>query len=114
MMNWQGVLGFVNQKPKLQQSITNLKEFFYSVTIYTCSSVISQLPQQGEYLRLRFNNNRVPQLKFERVDISDTDSPRCIFSKDTHIDISCPPNQVDIGNNQYQSMEVTNMTFFGV
>jgi hypothetical protein len=38
----------------------------------------------------------LPHLKLERVDISDTDSPKCIFSKDTHIDISHPQNQVDI------------------
>jgi hypothetical protein len=41
-------------------------------------------------------NMLLPQLKFERVDISDTDSPKCIFSKDAHSGISHPPNQVDI------------------
>jgi len=35
-------------------------------------------------------------LKFERVDISDIDHPKCIFSNDTQIDISHPQNQVDI------------------
>ena len=33
----------------------------------------------------------LPHLKFERVDISDIDPPRCIFGKDTL-------NQVDIDN----------------
>jgi ABC-type branched-subunit amino acid transport system ATPase component len=28
-------------------------------------------------------NMLLPHLKFERVDINDTDSPKCIFSKDT-------------------------------
>ena len=37
-----------------------------------------------------------PHLKFERVDISDTDHPKCIFSQDTHSGISHPQNQVDI------------------
>jgi hypothetical protein len=41
-------------------------------------------------------NMLLPQLKFERVDISDTDSPRCIFSKDTQSGISYHPTQVDI------------------
>jgi predicted ATP-binding protein involved in virulence len=41
-------------------------------------------------------NMLLPQLKFERVDISDTDSPKCIFSKDTHTGISHPPNEIDI------------------
>jgi hypothetical protein len=41
-------------------------------------------------------NMLLPQLKFERVDISDTDSPKCIFSKDTRSGISHPENQVDI------------------
>jgi hypothetical protein len=27
-------------------------------------------------------NTLLPHLKFERVDISDTDSPKCLFSKD--------------------------------
>ncbi len=36
----------------------------------------------------------LPHLKFERVDISDTDSPKCIFSKDIHG--AHTPNQVDI------------------
>jgi predicted ATP-dependent endonuclease of OLD family len=38
----------------------------------------------------------LPHLKFERVDISDTDHPKCIFSQDTHGGISHPQNQVDI------------------
>ena len=38
----------------------------------------------------------LPHLKFERVDISDTDHPKCIFSQDTHSGISHPQNQVDI------------------
>ncbi|MRN61705.1 MAG: hypothetical protein FIO03_06635 [Nitrosopumilales archaeon] len=29
-------------------------------------------------------------MKFEKVDISDTDSPKCIFSKDTHNGMFCP------------------------
>jgi hypothetical protein len=41
-------------------------------------------------------NMLLPQLKFEGVDISDTDFPKCIFSKDTQSGISHPPNQVDI------------------
>jgi hypothetical protein len=41
-------------------------------------------------------NMLLPHLKFERVDISDTDHPKCIFSQDTHIGISHPQNQVDI------------------
>jgi hypothetical protein len=35
-------------------------------------------------------NMLLPHLKFERVDISDTDSPKCIFSKDNHSGISHP------------------------
>jgi predicted ATP-dependent endonuclease of OLD family len=31
-----------------------------------------------------------------RVDISDTEDPKCIFSQDTHSGISHPQNQVDI------------------
>lgn len=38
----------------------------------------------------------LPLLKFERLNISDTDSPKCIFSKDTQSGISHSPNQVDI------------------
>jgi predicted ATP-dependent endonuclease of OLD family len=38
----------------------------------------------------------LPHLKFERVDISDADSPGCIFSRDTQSGISHPQNQVDI------------------
>lgn len=41
-------------------------------------------------------NTLLPHLKFERVDISDTDSPKCIFSKYTQGGISHPQNQVDI------------------
>ncbi|MDP9287457.1 MAG: hypothetical protein M3P08_04585 [Thermoproteota archaeon] len=41
-------------------------------------------------------NMLLPHLKFERVDISDSDSPRCIFSRDTQSGISHPQNQVDI------------------
>jgi hypothetical protein len=38
----------------------------------------------------------LPHVKFERVEISDTDSPKCIFSKDIHGRISHHSNQVDI------------------
>jgi hypothetical protein len=38
----------------------------------------------------------LPHLKFEKVDLSDTESPKRIFSKDTHGGISHPLNQVDI------------------
>ncbi len=41
-------------------------------------------------------NMLLPHLKFERVDISDPDYPKCIFSKDAQSDISHPQNQVDI------------------
>jgi hypothetical protein len=41
-------------------------------------------------------NLLLPHLKFEGVDISDTDTPKCIFSKDTQSGISHSPNQVDI------------------
>ena len=48
----------------------------------------------------------LPHLKFERVDISDTDYPKCIFSKDTHSDISHPQNQVDIDELSRGEIEV--------
>jgi hypothetical protein len=38
----------------------------------------------------------LPHLKFERVDIRDSDSPTCIFSRDTRSGTSHPQNQVDI------------------
>lgn len=38
----------------------------------------------------------LPQLKFEKMDLTDTDSPQCIFSKDIRSAISHSPNQVDI------------------
>jgi ABC-type branched-subunit amino acid transport system ATPase component len=41
-------------------------------------------------------NMLLPHLKFEREDISDTDSPKCIFSKDTQSGNSHSTNQVDI------------------
>jgi predicted ATP-binding protein involved in virulence len=41
-------------------------------------------------------NLMLPHLKFEGVEISITDSPKCIFSKDILNDISHPQNQVDI------------------
>jgi predicted ATP-dependent endonuclease of OLD family len=41
-------------------------------------------------------NMLLPHLKLERIDISDTDVPKCIFSKDIHNGISHPPDQVDI------------------
>jgi energy-coupling factor transporter ATP-binding protein EcfA2 len=41
-------------------------------------------------------NMLLPHLKFERVDISDTDHPKCIFRHDTHSGISHPQNKVDI------------------
>ncbi len=41
-------------------------------------------------------NMLLPHLKFERVDISDTDHPKCIFRQDTHSGISYPQNKVDI------------------
>jgi predicted ATP-binding protein involved in virulence len=40
-------------------------------------------------------NTLLPHLKFERVDISDTDSSKCIFSKDTLS--GQPPNQIELG-----------------
>jgi hypothetical protein len=51
-------------------------------------------------------NMLLPQLKFERVDISDIDSPKCIFSKDTHNGISHPQNQVDIDKLSREEIEV--------
>ncbi|MDP9289420.1 MAG: hypothetical protein M3P08_14660 [Thermoproteota archaeon] len=45
-------------------------------------------------------------MKFERVDISDTDSPKCIFSKDIHSGISHPTNQVDIDKLSRGEIEV--------
>jgi predicted ATP-dependent endonuclease of OLD family len=36
----------------------------------------------------------IPHLKFERVDISEPDSPKCIFSKDTLS--GQPPNQIEL------------------
>ncbi|MDQ6862717.1 MAG: ATP-binding protein [Thermoproteota archaeon] len=44
----------------------------------------------------KFLDMLLPYLKFARVDISDTDPPKCIFSKYTHSGISHSPNQVDI------------------
>jgi predicted ATP-dependent endonuclease of OLD family len=41
-------------------------------------------------------NMLLPHLKFERVDISHTDTPKCIFSKETHNGISHSTNKVDI------------------
>ena len=41
-------------------------------------------------------NVLLPHLKFARVDKSDTDTAKCIFSKDTQSDITHRPNQVDI------------------
>lgn len=38
----------------------------------------------------------LPHLKFEKVNISNTDSPKCIFSKDIHHSIYHSSNQVDI------------------
>jgi len=35
-------------------------------------------------------NMLLPHLKFERVDISDTDPPKCIFSKYTRNGMFCP------------------------
>jgi predicted ATP-dependent endonuclease of OLD family len=51
-------------------------------------------------------NMLLPHLKFERVDTSDTDSPKCIFSKDTHSGISHPTNQVDIDELSRGEIEV--------
>jgi hypothetical protein len=51
-------------------------------------------------------NMLLPQLKFERADISDTGSPKCIFSKDTHSGISHSPNQVDIDKLSRGEIEV--------
>jgi predicted ATP-dependent endonuclease of OLD family len=48
----------------------------------------------------------LPHLKFERVDISDTDSPKCIFSKDTPSSISYSPNHVDIDKLNRGEIEV--------
>jgi hypothetical protein len=39
-------------------------------------------------------NGLLPQLKFEGVDISDTDSPKCIFSKDNLS--GQPTNQIEL------------------
>jgi hypothetical protein len=41
-------------------------------------------------------NTFLSHLKFERVDISDTDSPKCLFNKNINNGISYPQNQVDI------------------
>ena len=51
-------------------------------------------------------NTLLPPLKFERVDISDTNSPKCIFSKDTHRGSSHPQNQVDIDKLSRGEIEV--------
>lgn len=51
-------------------------------------------------------NTLLPHLKFERVDISDTDSPKCIFSKYTQSGISHPQNQVDIDKLSRGEIEV--------
>ena len=48
----------------------------------------------------------LPHLKFEKVNISDTDSPKCIFSKDIHHSIYHPPNQVDIDKLSRGEIEV--------
>jgi hypothetical protein len=51
-------------------------------------------------------NTLLPNLKFERVDIGDTDSPICIFSKDTHSGISHSPSKVDIDKLSRGQIEV--------
>jgi predicted ATP-dependent endonuclease of OLD family len=48
----------------------------------------------------------LPHLKFERVDISDTRSPKCIFSKDTQSGISHPHTHVDINELSRGEIEV--------
>jgi hypothetical protein len=48
----------------------------------------------------------LPHLKLERIDISDTDVPKCIFSKDIHSGISHPPDQVDIDKLSKGEIEV--------
>jgi hypothetical protein len=45
-------------------------------------------------------------LNFQSVDISNTESPKCIFSKDTHSGSSHPPDQVDIDELSRGEMEV--------
>ncbi len=40
----------------------------------------------------------LPLLKFERVNISNTDSPKCIFSKDIHLSLSHSPNKSTLIN----------------
>jgi hypothetical protein len=42
----------------------------------------------------KFLNMLVPHVKFEKVDLTDTDSPKCMSNKDTQYGHS--PNQVDI------------------
>jgi len=51
-------------------------------------------------------NLLLPHLKFEGVGISNTDSPKCIFSRDAHSGISHPPNQVDIDKLSRGEIEV--------
>jgi hypothetical protein len=48
----------------------------------------------------------LPHLKFERVNISNTDSPKIIFSKDISHSISDSPNQVDINKLTRVEIEV--------
>jgi hypothetical protein len=51
-------------------------------------------------------NILLPHLKFERVDISGSDSPKCIFSIDTQSGISHPRNQIDIDKLSRGEIEV--------
>ncbi|HET7147147.1 MAG TPA: hypothetical protein VFI73_01495 [Candidatus Nitrosopolaris sp.] len=51
-------------------------------------------------------NMLLPHLKFEIVDISDTESPKCIFNKDTQSGFSHPTNHVDIDKLSRGEIEV--------
>jgi hypothetical protein len=48
----------------------------------------------------------LPHVKFERVDISDSDSPKRIFSRGTQSGTSHPQNQVDIDELSRGEIEV--------
>jgi hypothetical protein len=51
-------------------------------------------------------NMLLPHLKFEKIDISDNDYPKCIFSKDTQSNICHPQNHVDIDKMSRAEMGV--------